>query len=56
VKEECNLLGFFRLLTHYGLLGRERKSIFEKLVNKYKGTEVNVEELSETRLKFEGGP
>lgn len=56
VKEDCDLLGFFRILTHYAQLGNERKIIFDKLKKRFNNTEVTVEVLSETRLKFEGRP
>ncbi|CAO3609346.1 unnamed protein product [Mucor hiemalis] len=54
VKEDCDLLGFFRILTHYSVLGNERRVVFDKLKNRYNGTEISVEVLSESRLKFEG--
>jgi hypothetical protein len=54
VKEECNVLAFFHLLSHYALLEKDRKTIFDKLLSKYTESPVSVEMLSQSRLKFEG--
>ncbi|KAI9486111.1 MAG: hypothetical protein EXX96DRAFT_31195 [Benjaminiella poitrasii] len=53
IKESCNIMAFFRVLVHYATLNRQRKSVFKRLVQKYKGTAVNVEVLSRDKIKFE---
>ncbi|GAN06869.1 hypothetical protein MAM1_0139d06359 [Mucor ambiguus] len=54
IKNECHLLGFFRLLVHYAKLENSRKDIFNQLTNHYKNTPVNVVMLSQNKLQFEG--
>ncbi|GAA5798402.1 hypothetical protein HPULCUR_003804 [Helicostylum pulchrum] len=54
IREECDLLQFFRVLTHYATLEKERKTIFEKLVDRYSNTELHIELLSPSKLMFEG--
>ncbi|KAI9243809.1 hypothetical protein BDA99DRAFT_314827 [Phascolomyces articulosus] len=52
IKEECNLIAFFRLLIHYAKLDRGRKETFEKLKNKYASQTVLIEQVSFDQLKF----
>lgn len=52
-REECDILSFFRVLQHYGLMKRDREAVFEKLVDRFNDTDVHVEVLSPSRLKFE---
>lgn len=54
MKEECNIWAFFKLLSHYALLEKERKNIFDKLIRTYTDSPVSVEMLSQSRIKFEG--
>jgi hypothetical protein len=54
VKEECDIMGFFRLIVHYATLDMQRKQTFKKLIDEYQDTSVNVEVLSLTKLQFEG--
>lgn len=42
------------MLTHYATLEKERKTIFEKLVDRYSNTELHIELLSPSKLMFEG--
>ncbi|KAI7903692.1 uncharacterized protein BX663DRAFT_507312 [Cokeromyces recurvatus] len=53
IKEDCNIMAFFRLLVHYATLDKQRKSVFDQLIQKYKDTSVNIEMLSRDKLKFE---
>lgn len=54
VKEECDIMGFFRLTAHYATLDIQRKQTFKKLIDQYQNTPVNVETLSLKKLQFEG--
>ncbi|KAL7313524.1 hypothetical protein PS15m_007262 [Mucor circinelloides] len=54
IKNECHLLGFFRLLVHYAKLENSRKDIFNQLMDHYRDTPVNVVMLSQNKLQFEG--
>lgn len=42
------------MLAHYATLEKERKRIFEKLVDLFSKTELHVELLSPSKLMFEG--
>ncbi|KAI8090331.1 hypothetical protein BDF21DRAFT_459783 [Thamnidium elegans] len=54
IREECDLLQFFRVIVHYTTLEKERKRIFDKLIDRFSNTELHVELLSPSRLMFEG--
>ncbi|CEP18164.1 hypothetical protein [Parasitella parasitica] len=54
IKNECNIMGFFRLFVHYAKLEKQRDDIFNRLIQHYKDTPVNVILLSQTKLQFEG--
>ncbi|KAI9496058.1 hypothetical protein BDB00DRAFT_811529 [Zychaea mexicana] len=52
IREERNLLAFFRLLRHYAKLEHERKTTFEKLLAVYANRSVSVEQVELDQLKF----
>ncbi|KAI8888045.1 hypothetical protein K501DRAFT_330090 [Backusella circina FSU 941] len=53
IKEECDVLAFFRTLTHYSKLESQRKNTIEKWQNEYDQSSITVEILSESKLKFQ---
>ncbi|KAI7858671.1 hypothetical protein BDC45DRAFT_531845 [Circinella umbellata] len=52
IKQECNLVGFFRLLIHYAKLDIERKSTFQRLKDLYDSQSISVEQVELNQLKF----
>ncbi|KAI8639404.1 hypothetical protein BD408DRAFT_404903 [Parasitella parasitica] len=54
IKDECNIMGFFRLFVHYAQLEKQRDDVFNRLTQHYKDTSVNIVMLSHTKLQFEG--
>ncbi|KAG0169669.1 hypothetical protein DFQ28_003478 [Apophysomyces sp. BC1034] len=53
IKDECDLLAFFRLLVHYARLDDQRKNIFNDLKNWAAKNELYVEAMAEDRLRFQ---
>ncbi|CDH60504.1 predicted protein [Lichtheimia corymbifera JMRC:FSU:9682] len=51
IEEECNLLGFFRLLVHYGRLVDDRRKLFQHLHELYSSA-ISVEDIGSNTLKF----
>ncbi|KAJ8656616.1 hypothetical protein O0I10_007693 [Lichtheimia ornata] len=51
IEEECNLLGFFRLLIHYGRLIDDRRTLFQRLHELYSSA-ITVEDIGSNTLKF----
>lgn len=54
VKDECNIMGFFRLLVHYATLDQQRNDVIHRLARHYEGTSIHLDSLSPSRLKLEG--
>ncbi|KAI9029848.1 hypothetical protein CLU79DRAFT_732856 [Phycomyces nitens] len=54
VKDEGDVLSFFRLLVHYGELENERTKFFDKLKEKMSNGPITLEELGVDQLKFIG--
>ncbi|KAF7722239.1 hypothetical protein EC973_003520 [Apophysomyces ossiformis] len=53
IKDECDLLAFFRLLVHYARLVDQRKSVFEELKDWAERNHLQVEAIADDRLRFE---
>ncbi|OBZ88068.1 hypothetical protein A0J61_03887 [Choanephora cucurbitarum] len=54
VKEESNIMGFFRLFVHYTELVHQRQLVFEKLSKQFENSNIKAEILSSSRIQFEG--
>ncbi|RCI02747.1 hypothetical protein CU098_002491 [Rhizopus stolonifer] len=54
IKEENNIMGFFRLLAHYKELDHQRQLVFERLNKHFEDSMINIEVLSNSKLQFEG--
>ncbi|KAI7864915.1 hypothetical protein BDF14DRAFT_1883915 [Spinellus fusiger] len=54
MKEECHLLGFFRLLIHYARLDHERQQLFDSVMALMKDSPVTVKVLAANELCFHG--
>ncbi|KAL0095078.1 hypothetical protein F4703DRAFT_1822090 [Phycomyces blakesleeanus] len=54
IKDEGDVLSFFRLLVHYGELENERSKFFDKLKERITNGPITLEELGVDQLKFLG--
>ncbi|KAI8350171.1 hypothetical protein BD560DRAFT_410005 [Blakeslea trispora] len=54
VKEENNIMSFFRLFAHYTELVHQRQTVFETLSKRFEESNIKVETLSNSKIQFEG--